>query len=625
MVIATPSDHIAIDSLPDGYARIDADWRIVDVNDSATRLLDLPANARGSVLWDLIPDWIGGQAYFELHHAMSETKQIVFEDHWQARNLWLQFSVTPHGNDIGLFVREIGETKQLEQALRESDERFRSTFEMAAVGIAHIGLDGSWLHVNERLCSILGYSPDELLLRGSHSMTHPDDLAKELQGLRMLLAGRVNRYANEKRFIRKSGTPVWVESTVSMIDPGPGQPRYLLAFIDETTERRAAAENLRQQLVINRSITNSTTEGLFMLDTAGRVTFVNPAAEELIGWSSEEMLGTGLHTQLFYARPDGSPYPISDSPLTEVLSSGVPARNHEDYLIRKDGGFIPVICSAAPIVDPSGMIMGAVVAIHDESELKAAQTELKTLYDREHRIAETLQRSMLMMPPRDAFPQLMVDSLYAAASDEAQVGGDFSDAVEIEGGKVCLVVGDVAGKGLAAAARTAEIKYSLRTFLRESSEPSNAIQRLNDMFTASQASDDDTIVSLALAVVDPVSGIIRYASAGAEPALIVRADGNVESSVNGGLLLGACPSADYQTSQIHLGRGDTLVMVTDGITEARKGPDFLGTSGLTELAHQSRSLSTIHMASAIMEGARAFAGGRLQDDACIILARRNDP
>jgi len=638
MVTASTPQSISPELLSDAYLRVDVDWRIVDLNERACSLLGLTRSvlSRG-ILWDLLPEWIGGKSYYELHRSLTEQSEAVIEDYWPERNLWLEITVRPTGYQLGhgvdapaagpgicLFLRDTSELKRLQQTLQETQDRFRSTFEAAAVGIGHIAIDGRWLRVNERLCNILGYSPDELLLRAAHTITHPDDLSRELRALRMLLAGRVAQYSLEKRYIHKFGTPVWVEITVSLVEPASTGSRYLVAFVNEISERRVAEEQLRQQLVINRSITSSTTESLFTLDTSGRVTFINPAAEELIGWSAEEMLGEYLHSKIFHTRPGGAAYPYVESPMTTVLSTGVPVRNHEDYAVTKSGDVIPVLCSAAPIIDPSGMVMGTVVAIHDESELKKAQSQLKALYEREHNIAETLQRSLLMMPPSDAFDQLTVESLYTAAWEEAQVGGDFCDAFELDAGKVVLVMGDVAGKGLTAAARTAEIKYTLRMLMRETSDPSTALRRLNQVLA--NRPGDDTIVTLTIAVIAPSTGELCYSSAGSEPTLIVRNGGQVDATEHCGLPLGADWGAAYKMRETTIDLNETLVMFTDGITEARNKGLFFGIEGVTDLAAAGSNQQPLGTtASAIMEGARTFAGGRLQDDACIMLVRRLPP
>lgn len=107
------------------------------------------------------------------------------------------------------------------------------------------------------------------------------------------------------------------------------------------------------------------------------------------------------------------------------------------------------------------------------------------------RIAETLQRSMLLAPPAGKFPGVLVETCYMAALNEAGVGGDFFDAFALAGGKGALVVGDVSGKGLAAAGRTAEVKYALRAFLHGFPKPEIALGHLNDFICETHRLDTD--------------------------------------------------------------------------------------------------------------------------------------
>ena len=107
--------------------------------------------------------------------------------------------------------REIAERKRAEEALRESEERFRGTFENAAVGIAHGDAEGRFLRVNERLCEIVGYTREELLARTFADITHPDDLAANVELYTTLMRGESPSFSLEKRYIRKDGSLVWVE------------------------------------------------------------------------------------------------------------------------------------------------------------------------------------------------------------------------------------------------------------------------------------------------------------------------------------------------------------------------------------------------------------------------------
>src|SRR5215204_3715334 len=142
--------------------------------------------------------------------------------------------------------RDITERKQAEEELRESEERFRGTFEQATVGIAHVDTDGHWLRVNRRLCDIVGYEKEELLGLTFQDITHPDDLEADLEGARRLLAGEIDTYLREKRYFRKDGSTVWIYLTVSLVRSPSDEPRYFISATEDITERKRAEEALKQ-------------------------------------------------------------------------------------------------------------------------------------------------------------------------------------------------------------------------------------------------------------------------------------------------------------------------------------------------------------------------------------------
>ena len=254
--------------------------------------------------------------------------------------------------------------------------------------------------------------------------------------------------------------------------------------------------------------------------------------------------------------------------------------------------------------------------------------ELRRRYNHEKRIAETLQRAMLFRPHEGQFPGLAVEPIYEAAWSEADVGGDFYDAFALPSGEVALVVGDVAGKGLAAAARSAEAKYALRVYLRESPSPSAAITRLNHFLCDVQRMDgrtDDAFIALAAAVIDPSTGRTRITQAGIEPPLVRRADGRVEMVEQGGIPLGITGDAEYRDQTVTLFSGDTLLLLTDGITESRSDRDFFGYDGvervLQTFSPDGPEPSLLRIGQEVMDAARAFGGGTFRDDVCLLLAR----
>ena len=143
-------------------------------------------------------------------------------------------------------VRDVTAHRQAEASLNASEERFRATFEQAAVGIAHVALDGTFLRVNRRLCEITGYDHDELSKLTFQDITHPDDLNADLERLHALVAGRLDRYSMEKRYFRKDGSTVWINLTVVLVGEADRQAAYFISVIEDISARKEMEETLRQ-------------------------------------------------------------------------------------------------------------------------------------------------------------------------------------------------------------------------------------------------------------------------------------------------------------------------------------------------------------------------------------------
>ncbi len=138
------------------------------------------------------------------------------------------------------------ERDRAEQGLREAEERFRATFDQAAVGVAHADLAGRWLRLNDKFCAILGYSHEELRNRPFRSLTHPDAAAGDQEQFERLSRGDVDTYALDKRFIRKDGSPVWVRLTASAARRAEGrEPAFVIRVIEDISARMAAEEAIR--------------------------------------------------------------------------------------------------------------------------------------------------------------------------------------------------------------------------------------------------------------------------------------------------------------------------------------------------------------------------------------------
>ena len=158
-----------------------------------------------------------------------------------------ELSVSPVYDECGGLLNFVGVQKDVtervrhEEELRESEERFRMTFEAAGVGMAHVAPDGRWLRINGKLAEITGYHREELRSKTFQDITHPDDLEKDLEHARRLTVGEIENYSMEKRYVRKDGRRVWVELTVSALRAASGELACFVSVIEDITARKLAA------------------------------------------------------------------------------------------------------------------------------------------------------------------------------------------------------------------------------------------------------------------------------------------------------------------------------------------------------------------------------------------------
>lgn len=194
-------------------------------------------------------------------------------------------------NEIGFlsssFNKMAADLQKSNADLCESEGRFRSIFEQAAVGIAHIDLKGKYLKVNKRFSKITGYTEQEILSFTYMDITHPDDIDMQLQARNMVLDGKVSSYRIEKRYIRKDGIVVWVNLMVALVRKPGGEPNYFVSVIEDITERRKAEEQIRK---LSHAIEQSSSTVL-ITDTEGNIEYANPKFTQLTGYSLEEAIG----------------------------------------------------------------------------------------------------------------------------------------------------------------------------------------------------------------------------------------------------------------------------------------------------------------------------------------------
>jgi diguanylate cyclase (GGDEF)-like protein/PAS domain S-box-containing protein len=175
---------------------------------------------------------------------------VGFENRYRAKDgtyRWLEWASTSVLAEQLIYasVKDITDRKKSGEALLEAEERFRTAFESAPIGIALVDMDGHWLQANSALCRLTGYSLHEILNTGFGDITHPDDRAVDQEQIRKLREGLIDAYSLEKRFVHSEGYPVWVSFNCSLVRLPGGPPLYLITQVEDISTRKELEEQLR--------------------------------------------------------------------------------------------------------------------------------------------------------------------------------------------------------------------------------------------------------------------------------------------------------------------------------------------------------------------------------------------
>ncbi len=487
------------------------------------------------------------------------------------------------------------ELQQKSAELRASEERFRAAFEGAPIGMGLSTVNGRWLEVNDALCELLGRSQTQLLRQPLWDLVHPSDREHERDAVRRLLRDRPLFDQSEKRFMRQDGEVVHAIVSVSLTADSHDRPQgYIWQVVDVTEQRqaeaeraaRAEAEAVVQTIGKLQQVTEAALkhleldELLEVLVERVREVFVADVVRILLRDNNDEELFTvGAAAGVESERGVGVEI---GSALEQVAEQGRPVTLHE---LRPGTGLDPAMEAAdvsSLMASPLGI--GAKVAgvvevgvrgarrftLEEESLLilmadrAGLAIEHARAYEREISNVEMLQRSLL--PERlPRLADIQIAARYMPGG--GKVGGDWYDALPLEGGRVGVAMGDVVGHGIAAAALMGQLRHAMRAYALEGHPPAGVLDRLDRVV---RSLDGGQMATLLYLVVDPKHGEVRFANAGHVPPLVIPPEGDAEylqSAKNPPL--GVFESPNHREMTTELAPGATIVLYTDGLVEER--------------------------------------------------------
>jgi len=493
------------------------------------------------------------------------------------------------------------------RAATRSEAVMRAAFDHAPIGMARIDLEGRIAEVNQALGGLLGRHPADLRDRLFDDVVHPDDASADRDRRTALRLGGIGSYEHDLRLVARDGTKVPCTVSFSIARSGDGAPDLIIAQVQDLRERlRAQAE--RERLVREQAAREQAEQVSAQLQAVQRITDValsslafDELVQELLRRTADvisaDTAAIVLHEEgereaIVYqvagavdAGLQTSRWPVAPGGMSErVVEHGRPA-SAEDVAAEGPEAAHPLGDAVTSVLGVPLVVEGrAIGALHVGTlftrRFSAADTALLSLaadraalaiervrlFEREHRIAQELQRSLLPgeLP---ALPGITASARYQPAGLGSQVGGDWYDLLIQPGGRLLMVIGDVAGRGIEAASTMGQLRSALRAYAFDGHGPGALLERLNGFQLGLGRGGMATV---ALVSVCPADESLCYATAGHPPALVRGPDGEVVWLQEAkGLPLGVTDDTSYTEVDADIAPGSTIVLYTDGLVEAR--------------------------------------------------------
>ncbi len=359
--------------ISDAFVAFDKDWRYTYVNKKGGELLKhAPEKLIGRNVWDVFPDAVGSATYETYHKAMNEQQYAFNTDYYQPLDLWLENHVYPSPDGISVFIRDINQQKQAEEKMNASNERFMLVANATNDAVWDWDLVNHTIWWNKNYHQQFGYDAAEITpVSSRYNGIHPEDRARVAEGINHAIETRQPYWADEYRFLKADGTPVFVLDRGFIMYDKRGKPyRMVGAMVDVSGMKKAEEKIINNEKRFRALLTNST-DGLTLLDADGSVLDISPSGNRILGYSFDEMIGS-VRPDLVH--PDDRAQ--VSAAFTGILKAPGSITVLEHRHMMPDGNYIWLECSFNNLLNEP-FVNAIVVNYRDISERKAAEEQIK--------------------------------------------------------------------------------------------------------------------------------------------------------------------------------------------------------------------------------------------------------
>ena len=501
-------------------------------------------------------------------------------------------------------TEDITEHRRSTEALRSSEQLFRTVFENAQIGIGILNIKTGEHLSNRTQTEILGYRQEDLSrLQQWDEIVHPDDRATGAARYSVLVQGLHDADEFTQRFIRRDGQIVTQTGRYTLIRDSEGNPDYVIALHEDITERLKAEEALAASERLFRTIFENAQIGISVVNISAQQYHTNRALHEMLGCTSEDL--SSVEKWDLMVHPDERE--AGAKRYADLVAGKLDRDEWEQRFVRPDGRLVIANGRFSVLRDVTGRALYVLNLSEDITERRRAEKELREAHEtlaqqllainNELELARQTQLSIL---PKDT-PRLPGLEIAARYMPMSAVAGDFYDFVIVDEKHVGILIADVSGHGLSAALVASMLKSALPAQLPHASDPARVLSGLNQaLFGKFEAH----YVTAAYVFVDMANNTVSYAGAAHPPLLWWHANTQHASEcLENGLMLGPFRDSTYSAMTFALEKGDEIILVTDGILEARDSSgDQFGMDRLRTTIESNHALSANAFADALLAG-----------------------